>query len=120
MEQTLQRIEAANLILNAFVSVRAEQAMDEAKTLAERLTSNEVIGPLIGIPIGVKDLEDVKGMVTSFGSVPYKNNVAQKDSVQVARLKAASGAVRRTDLDGDVVVAWDLNGKPLQADGKGE
>jgi Asp-tRNA(Asn)/Glu-tRNA(Gln) amidotransferase A subunit family amidase len=93
MEQTLQRIEAANPILNAFVSVRAERAIDEAKILAERLTSNQVIGPLIGIPIGIKDLEDVKGMVTSFGSVPYKNNIAQRDSIQVARLKAAGAIV---------------------------
>jgi len=93
MEETLQRIKTVNPVLNAFVSVRAEQAMDEAKTLAEGLASNEVIGPLIGIPIGVKDLEDVKGMVTSFGSVPYKNNIAQRDSIQVARLKAAGAIV---------------------------
>jgi len=93
MKETLQRIAAVNPVLNAFVSVRAEQAMDEAKALAERLASNEAIGPLIGIPIGVKDLEDVKGMVTSFGSVPYKNNIAQRDSIQVARLKAAGAIV---------------------------
>ena len=91
--QTLQRIEEVNPILNAFVSVRAEQAMDEAKMLAERLASHEAIGPLAGIPIGVKDLEDVKGMVTSFGSVPYQNNTAQTDSIQVARLKAAGAIV---------------------------
>jgi aspartyl-tRNA(Asn)/glutamyl-tRNA(Gln) amidotransferase subunit A len=54
MEKTLQRIEAVNPVLNAFVSVRAEQAMDEAKMLAERLASNEAIGPLGGIPIGVR------------------------------------------------------------------
>ena len=93
MTQTLQRIEEVNPVLNAFVSVRAGQAMDEAKTLAERLVSNEVTGPLIGIPIGVKDLEDVGGMVTSFGSVPYKNNIAQRDSIQVARLKAAGAII---------------------------
>jgi len=93
MKKTLQRIEAVNPVLNAFVSVRAAQAMDEAKTLTENLASNEAIGPLAGIPIGVKDLEDVKGMVTSFGSVPYKNNIAQVDSIQVARLKAAGAIV---------------------------
>ena len=82
-----------NSVLNAFISLRAEQAMDEAKTLAERLSSNEATGPLCGIPIGVKDLEDVKGMVTSFGSVPYQNNIAQRDSIQVARLKAAGAII---------------------------
>jgi len=93
MEVTLERIEAVNPILNAFVSLRAQEAMDEAKVLTERLASGEELGPLVGLPFGVKDLEDVKDMVTSFGSIPYKDNVAQKDSIQVARLKAAGGIV---------------------------
>lgn len=93
MEQTLRRIEAVNPALNAFVSLRAEQAMDEAKNLAERIASGIDPGPLSGIPIGVKDLEDVNGMVTSFGSIPFKNNIAQQDSVQVARLKDAGAIV---------------------------
>ena len=93
MEVTLERIEAVNPILNAFVSLRAQEAMDEAKVLTERLASGEELGPLVGLPFGVKDLEDVKYMVTSFGSIPYKHNVAQKDSIQVARLKAAGGIV---------------------------
>ncbi|MBW2094359.1 MAG: amidase, partial [Deltaproteobacteria bacterium] len=45
------------------------------------------------IPIGVKDLEDVEGMVTSFGSIPFKDNVAHRDSVQVARLRKAGAIV---------------------------
>jgi len=93
MGETLQRIEAVNPVLNAFVSVRADQAMNEARSIAERLASSQETGLLVGIPIGVKDLEDVKGMVTSFGSVPYKNNIAQRDSIQVARLKAAGAIV---------------------------
>jgi aspartyl-tRNA(Asn)/glutamyl-tRNA(Gln) amidotransferase subunit A len=93
MEETLKRIEAVNTTLNAFVSIRAEQAVEEARAMTERLASGEEPGPLAGIPIGVKDLEDVKGMVTSFGSVPYKNNVARSDSIQVFRLKAAGAIV---------------------------
>jgi Asp-tRNA(Asn)/Glu-tRNA(Gln) amidotransferase A subunit family amidase len=93
MEETIKRIEAVNPILNAFVSLRAQQAMYEAKALTERLASGEEPGPLAGIPLGVKDLEDVKGMVTSFGSIPYKDNVVQRDSIQVARLKAAGAIV---------------------------
>jgi aspartyl-tRNA(Asn)/glutamyl-tRNA(Gln) amidotransferase subunit A len=93
MEETLKRIEAVNTTLNAFVSIRAELAVDEARAMTERLASGEDPGPLAGIPIGVKDLEDVKGMVTSFGSVPYKDNVARSDSIQVSRLKAAGAIV---------------------------
>jgi Asp-tRNA(Asn)/Glu-tRNA(Gln) amidotransferase A subunit family amidase len=93
MEETLRRIESINPVLNAFVSLRADKAMDEARAMTEDLASGGQIGPLVGIPIGVKDLEDVKGMVTSYGSVPFKDNVAQIDSDQVARLKAAGAIV---------------------------
>ncbi|MFB0522050.1 MAG: amidase [Desulfatiglandales bacterium] len=93
MEETLKRIETVNPVLNAFVSTRPEQAMDEARAITERIACGKDPGPLAGVPIGVKDLEDVKGMVTSFGSVPYKNNVARSDSIQVSRLKAAGAIV---------------------------
>jgi Asp-tRNA(Asn)/Glu-tRNA(Gln) amidotransferase A subunit family amidase len=93
MEETLKRVDEVNPILNAFVGFRAEQAMDEARAMTEELASGRDVGPLAGIPFGVKDLEDVKGMVTSFGSIPYKNNVALQDSIQVARLRAAGAIV---------------------------
>jgi Asp-tRNA(Asn)/Glu-tRNA(Gln) amidotransferase A subunit family amidase len=93
MEETLRRIEATNPQINAFVALRSEEAMGEAKAMTERMASGGEIPPLAGIPLGVKDMEDVKEMVTSFGSVPYKNNVARLDSIQVARLKAAGAIV---------------------------
>ena len=93
MEETLRRIEAVNPALNVFVAMRAEQAMEEAKVLGERMASGIDPGPLAGIPVGVKDLEDVRGMVTSFGSIPYKDNVVHQDSVQVARLRSAGAII---------------------------
>jgi len=93
MEETLRRIEAVNPVLNAFVSLRADEAMDEARAMADAIALGKQLGPLAGIPIGVKDLEDVKGMVTSYGSIPFKDNVATIDSVQVQRLKAAGAIV---------------------------
>jgi aspartyl-tRNA(Asn)/glutamyl-tRNA(Gln) amidotransferase subunit A len=93
MEATLERIDAVNPLINAFVSLRREEAIQEAKKMTESLTSGADPGPLAGIPIGVKDLEDVRGMVTSFGSIPYRNNVARQDSVQVGRLKSAGAIV---------------------------
>ncbi len=93
MEDTLKTIEKVNPLINAFVALRPEEAMKEASAVAERLGVGEDPGPLAGVPFGVKDLEDVKGMVTSFGSVPYKGNVAQVDSVQVERLRAAGAIV---------------------------
>jgi aspartyl-tRNA(Asn)/glutamyl-tRNA(Gln) amidotransferase subunit A len=91
--ETLKRIDAVNPAINAFVAVRDEAALDEAREMTKRMASGEALGPLAGIPIGVKDLEDVEGMVTSFGSVPFKDNVAGRDSIQVARLKGAGAIV---------------------------
>jgi aspartyl-tRNA(Asn)/glutamyl-tRNA(Gln) amidotransferase subunit A len=71
--------------------------------LADATASDERIAagegrPLEGIPFGVKDLEDAEGLVTSEGSVPYRDNLATRDSVQVARLKAAGAiAVGKTN-----------------------
>jgi len=93
MEETLCTIERINPLLNAFVSVRADEALDEARAMTESLATGQKQGVLAGIPIGVKDLEDVKGMVTSFGSVPFKSNWALDDSTQVARLRRAGAIV---------------------------
>jgi len=93
MRKTLERIESVNPLINAFVAMRAEEAIKEAKELEKRIAGGRAPGPLAGIPVGVKDLEDVKGMVTSFGSIPYRQNVAKQDSVQVARLRRAGAIV---------------------------
>ena len=93
MKITLDRIEAVNPVINAFVALRADQAMADAKRIETQIINGMTPGPLAGIPVGVKDLEDVEGMVTSFGSIPYKDNVAEQDSVQVARLRRAGAIV---------------------------
>lgn len=93
MQRTLERIEEVNPLLNAFVSLRADEAMDEARAMTERLAAGHDPGVLGGVPIGVKDLEDVTGMVTSFGSIPFKNHRAERDSTQVARLRRAGAIV---------------------------
>jgi len=93
MEETLRRIEKINPNLNAFVALCPETALLEARLMTERIASNKTIGPLAGIPLGVKDLENTEGMVTSYGSIPFKNNMAVEDSIQVARLKRAGAIV---------------------------
>lgn len=93
MEETLGRIGEFNPPLNAFVSLRADEALQEAKAVTDSLAEGKDPGLLGGIPVGVKDLEDVKGMVTSFGSIPFKDHRAERDSTQVARLKKAGAIV---------------------------
>jgi aspartyl-tRNA(Asn)/glutamyl-tRNA(Gln) amidotransferase subunit A len=93
MAATIARIEALNPKINAFCALRAEGAMAEARAHDEKIAHREDIGPLAGLPLGVKDLEGVAGMATTFGSVPFKDHIAKEDSIQVARLKAAGAIV---------------------------
>jgi Asp-tRNA(Asn)/Glu-tRNA(Gln) amidotransferase A subunit family amidase len=89
----LQRISERNPVYNAFVHVCSDRALDEARALDRRIRDGEDVGPLAGVPFGVKDLEDVAGLPTTFGSVAFADNVARRDSVQVARLRAAGAIV---------------------------
>ena len=93
MAATIARIEALNPSVNAFCALRASEAMAEARALDERIMRREEIGTLAGLPLGVKDLEAVAGMATTFGSAPFKDNIAREDSIEVARLKAAGAIV---------------------------
>ena len=93
MQATLARIDALNPTLNAFVAFRErEQLLADARAADVRLARGEA-RPLEGIPLGVKDLENAAGLVTSEGSVPFKDNLVEHDSVQVSRLRAAGAIV---------------------------
>ncbi len=93
MTATLARIEALNPKLNAFCALRADAALAEARALDERVARGADPGPLAGLPLGVKDLADVAGMATTYGSTPFKDHIAARDSIEVARLKAAGAIV---------------------------
>lgn len=86
----LERVDSLNPAVNAFVAVDAEAALAAAARVDEEVVQGRDPGPLAGIPIGVKDLEDAKGFVTSEGSAIFAGGPpAEADSPLVARLKAA-------------------------------
>jgi aspartyl-tRNA(Asn)/glutamyl-tRNA(Gln) amidotransferase subunit A len=92
LETFAERIERYNEELNAIVYVDLDGARAQATEIDSRIAAGEDPGPLAGVPVGIKDLEDVAGMPTTFGSVPYKDNIAPDDAIQTARLRNA-GAV---------------------------
>ena len=89
---TLARIDAINPILNAYVTVTAEQARRDARA-AERALGKRgaTLGPLHGVPFSVKDLVITRGVRTTFGTPLYRDNVPTEDAPIVARLKSAGG-----------------------------
>ena len=89
----LQNIEKFDPKLNSFCSVNPERALAEALAIDHALARGENL-PLAGVPIGVKDLEDAAGYVTSFGSDLHTGDPkAAQDSELVRRLKAAGCVV---------------------------
>jgi aspartyl-tRNA(Asn)/glutamyl-tRNA(Gln) amidotransferase subunit A len=91
-KRCLERIDALDGTFHAFVDVDAEAALDAARTAEREIAAGSWRGPLHGIPYGVKDLCDARGMCTTGGSRILKPTRATEDSAVVARLRAA-GAV---------------------------
>ena len=88
----LDRIGRLQDKLECFAAVTKEQALAEADAM-DALTCQEIsLGPLHGIPYGLKDLFDTKDIKTGWGAEPYRDRVPEKDATVVGRLRAA-GAV---------------------------
>jgi len=90
----VERIEALDGTYHAFLAVDGERALADAALVDEALASGADVGPLAGIPIGVKDLEDAAGFRTTHGSALSADDApAAVDSLFVSRLKAAGCVV---------------------------
>lgn len=90
----LQRIEDLNPTINAFCTVAADQARQDAvNSEKEIMMGNSDIGLLHGVPIAIKDLTRTKGIRTTFGSKVFADYVPTKDSIVVRRIKEAGGII---------------------------
>src|SRR6516165_8308704 len=94
VSHALGQIDALNGRLNAFVAVDGDPALAEATRVDETVARGDDPGPLAGIPIGVKDLEDAAGFRTTSGSVTREHAaIAASHSILVERLVAAGCVV---------------------------
>lgn len=93
MEQSLCRLERVEPALNCFSTVMAHEAMESAKNAEKAIMAGDALGPLHGLPVSVKDLVDVSGIKTSFGSRVSGAHAANLDAPSVERLKAAGACI---------------------------
>ena len=91
-EMVLDRAEATQSSLNAFITIPRDHTMAAAREAEAAVSRGDELGPLHGVPFTVKDLVDTEGLRTTYGSLVLENNIPTADSVTVARMKAA-GAV---------------------------
>lgn len=91
--ECLARIERFNPSLNAFITVTADQALQQARQAEADISAGNYRGPLHGIPIGLKDLFDTAGVRTTAASNQYRDRIPTEDAEVVRRLKQAGAVI---------------------------
>ena len=98
-EECLAKIQQLNPTLNAFITVTADGALQQARHADKEIAAGRRIGPLHGIPISLKDLIDQEGVPTTAASLVRKDHVADADAVVTRRLREAGAVfVGKTNL----------------------
>jgi Asp-tRNA(Asn)/Glu-tRNA(Gln) amidotransferase A subunit family amidase len=89
---SLDRIERLNGPLNAVIRVR-ESALEDARATDARIAAGDDPGPLVGVPLLVKDMENVAGMPSTYGSLTFADAPPAADDGLIPRRLRAAGAI---------------------------
>lgn len=89
----LARIEKLSPKLNAFITVLADSALDQARRAEQEIFRGKYRGPLHGVPIGLKDLLDTSGIRTTAASALFKDRIPTEDAEVVRRLHCAGAVI---------------------------
>ncbi len=93
IEAELSRMDKLEPILHAFCTPTPDLAVQTAKRLERELMAGHEVGPLAGVPVGIKDLVATQGIRTVSGSVAYEDFVPEEDDIVVERLKNAGAII---------------------------
>lgn len=93
IEAVLTRMEALEPHLHAFCTPTPDLARRQAKRIEKAILAGEDVGPLAGVPVGIKDLVCTAGVRTVSGSFAYQNFIPDEDDVVVERLKQADAVI---------------------------
>src|SRR5512143_4276831 len=85
----LERIETINPILNCFITITAEPALQRAQETENAIQRGEIWGLLHGVPVALKDLFETRGVRTTAGTKSFADFSPQADALVVEQLKAA-------------------------------
>jgi Asp-tRNA(Asn)/Glu-tRNA(Gln) amidotransferase A subunit family amidase len=93
VEACLARIREVEARVQAWTFLSAEHALAQARALDELRLSGQAIGPLHGVPVGIKDIFDTADMPTENGSVIHAGRTPARDATAVSRLRAAGAVI---------------------------
>lgn len=123
MDACIARIDALNPAINAICATDFDRARSAARVAESQVMRGEPLGPLHGLPLGVKDLQDTDGLLTTYGNIGLRGNVPAEDNSLVARLKAAGAIVTAKTNVPDMGAGantrnpvWGATGNPFNPD----
>ncbi len=89
----IARVEAVDHAVNALVASDFDRARIAARAADDAVAHGAPLGPLHGLPLGVKDLEDTAGLRTTYGSPIFRDHVPAEDQRSIAAVRAAGAIV---------------------------
>jgi aspartyl-tRNA(Asn)/glutamyl-tRNA(Gln) amidotransferase subunit A len=92
-EAYFRRIDRLDGQLNSYLTLARDEAMRSAKAAEEAVMRGEATGPLHGVPISIKDLEQTRGIRTTYGSLVYEDNIPNEDTTVVERVRNAGAII---------------------------
>ena len=123
MEAVIARAEAVKDPINAFTYTHFDEAMDLARKAEAKYAKGQRTRALEGLPVGIKDENEIKGKPTSSGSLIFKDHVAETTSVNNQRILAAGGIVHARTATPEFSAAgvcwsriWGVTRNPWNAD----
>ena len=120
LDACIARIERLNPAINALAATDFERARAAARAAGDAVAQGRPLGLLHGLPLGVKDLQDTAGLLTTSGNVRLRGHVPRSDLGFVARLRAAGALVAAKTNTPDMAagantrnVVWGATGNPF-------
>ena len=92
-QSLLERIDTLDPALQAWVTIDREEVLTTARQREEEVERGSVLGPMHGVPVGLKDIFYTEGMKTTAGSRVYADFVPEYDATCVAKLKEAGAII---------------------------
>jgi len=93
MEAFIERMQLVNPGVNALCATDFKGARASAKKAEAAVMKGDQLGPLHGLPVGIKDLTETAGLLTTYGNTQFRGHVPTQDNALVARLKAAGAII---------------------------
>ena len=93
LESCLARADATDGAVNALVIRDDEAALASARQIDSARSRGDELGPLAGLPTAIKDIQATAGLTTTYGAVPFANNVPDADDGIVARVRAGGAVI---------------------------